>query len=408
MRRRDPPPKMKSLVEKIKEFPDNPGVYIMRDAQASVIYVGKATSLKERVRSYFAKNLAVKTDVQMKYVVEIEYIECESELEALVLESRLIKKYSPKYNIREKDDKSRAYVYITNDEYPRVSVIRETDLTGGKIIKKNLYGPFGSTKIVGEALELIRKIVPYRSCNKMPKKMCLYGYIGLCPVPCESNVSVSDYKLLVADVKNFLSGKKKKVLRSLKDELARHSKNQEYEQAAIIRDRIFALEHLKRVYITSDNIASVYDRVEGYDISNVSGKFATGSMVVFKNGTSEKSEYRKFKIKSVDGANDIAMLTEVLRRRFKNPWSKPDLIVVDGGRGQVNAVLSVLRSLGINDIAVIGIAKGPDRKKDEIISAQTFPRSEIALIKQVRDESHRFARNYYQKLHRKSSIPDHS
>lgn len=374
----------------------------MKDAQASVIYVGKATSLKERVRSYFAKNLPIKTDVQMKDVTDIEFIECESELEALVLESRLIKKYSPKYNIREKDDKSRAYIYITDEPFARVRIIRETDLVLEKIVKKNLFGPFGSAKIVGEALELIRKVVPFRSCSKMPKKKCLYGHIGLCPAPCESGVSHEEYRILLGEVKDFLAGRKKNVLRKLKSELARHSKLLEYEKAANVRDRIFALEHLKRVYMTSDNIVSIYDRIEGYDISNVSGEFATGSMVVFTNGVSEKSEYRKFKIKTVQGANDVEMLKEVLHRRLKNAWPKPDLMIIDGGKAQVNAALSVLRSLKIDDIALIGIAKGPDRKKDEIVSAQIFPRSEIALVKQVRDEAHRFARGYYQKLHRKN------
>jgi excinuclease ABC subunit C len=393
---------MKNLAEKIKDFPDSPGVYTMKDAQASVVYVGKTTSLKERVRSYFAKNLPIKTDVQMKDVADIEFIECESELEALVLESRLIKKYSPKYNIKEKDDKSRAYIYITDEPFGRVKIIRETDLALERIVKKNLFGPFGSAKIVGEALELIRKIIPFRSCSKMPKKKCLYGHIGLCPAPCESRISPEEYKTLIGEVKDFLTGRKKKVLSRLKSELVQYSKLLEYEQAANVRDRIFALEHLKRVYMTSDNIISIYDRIEGYDISNVSGEFATGSMVVFTGGVSEKSEYRKFKIKSVEGVNDVAMLKEVLRRRLKNSWPKPDLIVVDGGRSQVNAALSVLRSLSIDNIALIGIAKGPDRKKDEIISAQIFPRSEIALIKQVRDEAHRFARGYYRKLHRKN------
>jgi excinuclease ABC subunit C len=214
---------------------------------------------------------------------------------------------------------------------------------------------------------------------------------------------------MIIGVKDFLSGKKKRVLQRLKSELARYSKNLKYEQAAKVRDRIFALEHLKQAYITSENIVSVYDRIEGYDISNISGIFATGSMVVFLNGTSEKSEYRKFKInlsvattRPERQLGDVGMMRQMLMRRFNNPWPKPDLIVIDGGRAQVNVALGVLRSLDIGDIGVIGIAKGPDRKKDEIISTQTFPRSEIPIVKQVRDEAHRFARNYYQKLHRKT------
>lgn len=397
-----------SLKNKIKNFPDSPGVYLMRDKDGVIIYIGKATSLRERVRSYFSHDLSDKTYKQMLEVADIEFEETESALEALFLESQLIRKYAPKYNIRERDDKSRVYVHITKDDFPRIELVRETDLH--KLSKSPvLYGPFLSTKSVSDALELIRRIVAYRSCKKMPKKRCLYGYIGLCNAPCEKLISKDDYKKNIKLVKDFFEGRKARVLSSLKKELNKAAKNLEFERAAKIRDQIYALEHLKEMFLLSrDNPTTVFKRIEGYDISNISGAYAVGSMVVFIDGVSEKSEYRKFKIKWVKGANDTLMMKEIFYRRFsKSPtnegWDLPDLVLVDGGRGQVNAATEILNKLNLK-IPVIGLAKGPDRKKDEIITNQVLPRRDILLFKQVRDEAHRFAKGYYEKLHRKSSL----
>ncbi len=389
-----------SLKSSINNFPESPGVYLMSNTQKEIIYVGKATSLKHRVLSYFQKNLPTKTAKQMSEVVEIEYIETDSTVEAILLESRLIKKHSPIYNIKEKDDKSKLYIHITREEFPRVYTLRETDLVSIKEKNPIIYGPFFSGASLALALELIRKIAPFRSCRKLPKKQCLYGYLGLCAAPCISQVDKAQYRKSIRLVRDFFEGKKDRVISSLKKDLNKFSKNEEYEQAAQIRDRLQALEHLKHSFAIKKEIDTIFDRVEGYDISNISGSFATGSMVVFIDGLAEKSEYRKFKIKSVQGANDTGMMKEVLRRRFRNNWPHPDLIVIDGGKGQVNSAVIVLKSLNLN-IPIVGLAKGPDRKKDEIITSRILPRGEIALFKQVRDEAHRFAKGYYQKLHRK-------
>lgn len=395
-----------NLKEIIKKFPDTSGIYIMKNVTGDIVYIGKATSLKERVRSYFSSYLPDKTRIQMTEVVDIEYQETDSPLEALFLESRLIKKHLPKYNIKERDDKSRIYVHITREKFPRIHLLRETDLH--KIKGKNpiLYGPFNSAHSIIEALELIRRVIPFRSCNIMPKKKCLYGFIGLCEAPCENLISKNEYREQIRAVRDFFEGKKKRVLQRLNRDLRSASKNLEFEKAAKIRDHIFALEHIKQMFvIKNERQTPLFRRIEGYDISNISGAYATGSMVVFIDGMSEKSEYRKFKIKSASrqsqGANDVAMMKEVLMRRFKNNWSSPDLVLVDGGRGQVNAALSVLRSLNLK-LPVIGLAKGLDRKKDELITSRTLPRAEISLFKEVRDEAHRFAKGYYEKLHRKS------
>ena len=340
--------------------------------------------------------------MQMREVRKIDYLASETALEALILEANLIKKYSPKFNLREKDDKSRVYVHITREEFPRLYLLRETDLP--KITEKRpaLYGPFFSAAAVALALELIRKIVPFRSCNKLPEKRCLYGHLGLCEMPCEGRISREDYARRIREVRDFFEGKKMRVMQALRRELKAAVLKLDYEKAAQIRDRLSALEHLKRAFVLKlDTPPTIFRRIEGYDISNISGAYAVGSMVVFLDGESEKSEYRKFRVKSIRGANDVGMLKEILARRFKNDWPYPDLILVDGGRSQVNAVAAVLEKLGL-EIPVVGLAKGPERKRDELITSQIIPRGEIALFKRVRDEAHRFARGYYQRLHRKS------
>jgi excinuclease ABC subunit C len=219
-------------------------------------------------------------------------------------------------------------------------------------------------------------------------------------------IESADYRKNIRLVRDFFEGKKARVLSSLSKELKASAKKLEFERAAKVRDQIYALNHLKEMFIISrDNPTTVFSRIEGYDISNISGVYAVGSMVVFIDGISEKSEYRKFKIKWVKGANDTAMMKEILIRRFRNDWPHPDLILVDGGRGQVNAATDVLKNLKLN-IPVIGLAKGPDRKKDEVITNQVLPRKDIVIFKQVRDEAHRFAKGYYEKLHRRSSLID--
>ena len=379
----------------------------MLNAAGKVIYVGKATSLRERVGAYFARNLSAKTALQMREVEKIDYLVSESALEALILEANLIKKYAPKFNRREKDDKSRVYVHITRERFPRLYLLRETDLP--KIAEKRpiLYGPFFSGAAVAVALELIRKIVPYRSCNKLPKKRCLYGHLGLCEMPCEGRISKEDYARRVREVRDFFEGKKVRVTQALRRELKAAALRLEYEKAAQIRDRLSALEHLKQAFVLKlEAQPTVFRRIEGYDISNISGAYAVGSMVVFLDGESEKSEYRKFRVKSIRSANDAGMLKEVLSRRFKKippagGWPHPDLILVDGGHPQVNAVAAVLKTLAL-EIPVVGLAKGPERKRNELVTSRTLPRGEIALFKRVRDEAHRFAKGYYQRLHRKS------
>jgi len=394
------------MKKKISNLPLSPGVYIFRDKAAKIIYIGKAVNLRRRVSDYYRGAHDTKTTALVSEIARIDHKKTKSALEAMILEANLIKKHQPIYNIKEKDDKSYLYLWISRGDWPRVDLVRATDLHNIPEKSPRLFGPYTSGGALKSALEIIRPILPYRSCRKMPKRRCLYGHLGLCPVPCEGLISKAEYKKQINQLIAFFRGSYRTVVQQLRREMRQASKNKDYELAAILRDKVRALQHIKDIAVLQrDDRPSVYQRIEGYDISNISGLNATGSMVVFINGQSEKSEYRKFKIKSVSGANDTAMIGEVLVRRLRHKeWRLPDLIVIDGGEGQLNVAAKALVAAGLSQIPIVAIAKGPQRKKDEFRFRGRVPDRDLKLFKQVRDESHRFAIGYYRKLHRKSSL----
>ncbi|KKQ17972.1 MAG: Excinuclease ABC, C subunit domain protein [Berkelbacteria bacterium GW2011_GWB1_38_5] len=390
------------LISKIKKFPEVPGIYIMRDEKQTPLYIGKASSLRHRVLSYFQRPQETRLEKMLEQVKVIEIQKTDSVIEALFSESNLIKKYKPKYNIKLKDDKTFLGIFITKEDWPRVMPARLTQ----KLPEGEFFGPFPSSGQVREALQILRKIFPFRaSCKPMSGKACFEYHLGMCPGVCAGKVDQKDYQRTVKQIRLFLQGHKKEVIRDVEKQMKELAKNLEFEKAAKLRDTVFALRHIQDVaLIAEDDLKhpeDVPERIEAYDISNISGAFAVGSMVVFSEGLIDKAQYRKFKIKTVSGANDIAMLSEIFRRRFEHSeWPNPNLILVDGGKGQVNGAKEVLKDKKL-EIPVVGIAKGPKRDKDEIIADEKLSVDKKLLLR-IRDEAHRFAISYYRLRHQKS------
>ncbi|KKR28392.1 MAG: Excinuclease ABC, C subunit domain protein [Candidatus Woesebacteria bacterium GW2011_GWA1_39_8] len=379
----------------------------MRDKNRRPLYIGKASSLKHRVISYWQRPQETRIEKMLSQVSNIETKKTESVFEALFLENDLIKKYQPKYNVKLKDDKTFLGILITTEDWPRIMPARLTQ----KLPKGEFYGPFPSASQVREALQIIRKIFPFRySCEPMSGKACFEYHLGLCPGVCAGKLEKKEYQNIVRQIKLFLKGHKKQVIKNLESQMKTVAKNLHYEKAAKLRDQIFALKHIQDVALIKEEeieaAGNIPFRIEAYDVSNISGAFAVGSMVVFTEGLIDKSQYRKFKIKTVSGANDVASLQEVLNRRLEHKeWPMPDLIIIDGGKPQAYGARDILKSRRLN-IPVVGIAKGHDRNKNEIIMDPSInsgqAKIDTNLLLHIRDEAHRFAVQYYRLIHRKS------
>jgi excinuclease ABC subunit C len=547
--------------EQLKRMPHRPGVYIMRDAGKTVIYVGKAIDLHNRVRSYFNNfgQVSEKTVRLASEVTDIDFFIATSEQEALILENNLIKQYRPRFNIRLKDDKTFPYLKINlADEWPTIYITRRMEQDGGRY-----FGPFASPKSVKGTLRLLQRLFPVRICTKVIKGKtqhpCLEYHLGRCLGPCAGAVSRKEYAHAIKDVILFLEGKQERVVKELKTQMEAASEEQQYEKAALLRDRLQAINNViegekiaavirgdedvlafvqegdqayvqilsirgskltgregfllrgtrqeepsqimtsfvKQYYASSPQIPSLLvlqhpvddieiikewlrekrrgrfdiivprrgnkkqlidiaaenarqgfeqlklkemttakaadialeelqkklnlnnlpERMEAYDISNIQGTSAVGSMVVFEKGRPKPAHYRRFKIKTVEGANDYAMLQEVLRRRFKRSvdndekasetWTiMPDLMLIDGGKGQLNAVLDVMKETGKN-IPVAGLAKENEEiflpgKKTPLVLPKSSPG--LQLLQRLRDEAHRFAIGYFNTLHRRKTF----
>ena len=356
------------MVNLYKNLPESPGVYLMKDSRGQVLYIGKAANLRRRVASYFEKAHDYKIERLLSQVKKIDYKKTDTAVEALILESQLIRKYKPPFNVKEKDDKSFLWVEITIEKFPRVLLSRG----------KGDFGPFTSASSIREALRIIRRIFPFSVHT--PSKIgafhrpCFEYELGLCPGVCVSLINKTEYMKNIKNIKLLLEGKKQKIVKTITKEMEAASKKLEFEKAEKTRRQIFALQHIQDIALISDEKLEMRDeklktrgmRIEGYDVSNISGTAAAGSMAVFTNGRPDKNEYRKFKIRTITKSDDVGMLKEILRRRFGNPWPLPALILIDGGVGQVNAAKRVISEFGLN-IPVLGMAKGPLRKKNEIV-----------------------------------------
>jgi len=411
-----------NLSNQIKKLPDTSGVYLFKKGK-EILYIGKATSLKDRVRSYFSADL-VNTRGQfiadmVSKAEKVDYLKTDSVLEAIILESNLIKKYQPKYNTKEKDDKSYNYVVITKEDFPRVLLIRGRELemmnsqTGGLNIKYK-FGPYPNGSAIKEGLKIIRKIFSYRDkCNPSkgsPWKPCFNRQIGLCPGVCSGEISKADYADTIRNIKLFFEGKKKSLVRKLERQMKEFAKNREFEKAGKVKKILFALNHIQDVALIKKSeeeiVKNIFSRgavfrMEAFDIAHISGTNMVGAMVVSEDGELKKSDYRKFKIRSVKIPNDTAALKEIVERRLKHKeWPLPDIIIYDGGFAQRNAVEGILKNILGNDfkIKIVGVVKDRKHKPSRLIGEEVVIKKYKKEILILNSEAHRFAISFHRKL----------
>ena len=396
--------------EKVKKLPQVPGVYIMRSKRGKVIYVGKASSLRKRVGSYFSKAADLKTDSLLKNVDDVDYIECESSEQALILEAALIKEKKPKYNISLRDNKSYPYIEITKEKFPRIFISRP------KANNKNLlFGPYPQAKTLESALTLIRRVFPYRSCKRMPSQACLFFHLKLCPAPCIEKISLSAYKNNIQSICKILKGQRRELVSELTAKMKKIAAGKKFEEAASLRDKLLAIDSLYKGKPKAHEIIALKEilslprlplHIEAIDISSLGRSDCVGSVVVFRDGVPDKNSYRRFQIRTARKRDDYDMIAEVMRRRYsrlrKENSSLPNLIIVDGGKGHLLRAHKELEALGVS-ISLIGIAKRNEEiwtvsKKTHLTISRSNPG--LHLIQRARDEAHRFA-HAYGLIHRK-------
>ncbi len=433
------------LQDKLKQLPKSPGVYFHKDANGLIIYVGKAAVLNNRVRQYFQKSRSrdPKTEALVAEIADTDWMVVESELEALFLEAEMIRRYMPRYNILLRDDKSMSYIRIDYDsEYPTVTTTRRPLDDGARY-----FGPYLSTQSVRKALKYLRRVFPY-AVKRMPsqKRATLYYHLGLDPGLEEGRTTLEDYRANLRKMMAVIEGKRTSIIKELERDMKRFAKESQFEEAAKVRNQIFALKKLDQQVIFSDKefmdiskdhaLTELVDllglngyprRIEGYDISHMQGTDVVASMVVFTNGVSDKGQYRKFKTK-INKNDDFYNMNETIKRRLSDKnikaWSKPDLVLIDGGKGQLDAALKARDELNKSDIPFIGLAK---REEQIVVSVSrsnvsvnatmlqklggfvtetdeftliNLPHSTnlIKLLQRIRDESHRFAVTYHSVL----------
>jgi excinuclease ABC subunit C len=423
--------------EKVKTFPPTPGVYLMKDADGKVIYVGKAKNLRNRAGSYFTAIAATerRTAELVKHIADIDFIATETEVDALLREARLVKDVRPRFNTDLKDDKTFPYLQIRiREEFPRVEFTRKPRRRGVK-----LYGPFTSARSLRAAIQVLQRVFQFRTCSLDIRsnderwrwfRPCLLHSIRQCTAPCNLRVSREDYRKQIRSLRLILEGKKSRLIREMTADMAQASANLNFEKAAKIRDEMAALSKLElRGDADKDiqpeafhidpkkglvglkkvlGLPTVPRSIEGIDIAHLGGTDTVASLVAFLDGLPFKQGYRRFKIKTVEGVDDFASMREVVSRRFSNhnrdEWGTPDLVLIDGGKGQLSAAVDAFRSLGVEPPTLISLAK----QDEEIFRPGTSEPIKLSrhsaalrLLQFVRDESHRFAQHYHHTLRRR-------
>ncbi len=412
---------MEALKKKVDELPQGPGVYLYKDARGRIIYIGKAKNLKKRVQSYFTRDPAAKTRALVARIADIEFILSPSEAQAQLLEASLIKEKQPHYNISLKDDKSFPLIRITDERFPMVSICRSKDRRQDTQ-RCRYFGPYTNARLLRQALQVIRKIFGFRTCAALPKKPCLYYRLKLCPGPCAGKITASQYRQRIEDIGLFLDSRYEELLARLTCDMKQAAVEKRYEDAALLRDQMLALSAIgnyRKHFVSPDESEDLRIliglkrtplRIEGFDIATLAGQEATGAMVRFYRGFPDKGNYRRFRIKTVQGSDDYAMIREVVSRRYARLVSErkqlPDLVLIDGGRQHLEAALDELRKLQVS-VPVISIAK---EEENIYVAGHAEPlrldadTPALNLIRRVRDEAHRFARRYHHLLRHKKLL----
>jgi excinuclease ABC subunit C len=430
------------LEKKLADLPKAPGVYFHKDAKGEIIYVGKAAVLRNRVRQYFQKSRSrdPKTEALVAEIADLDYMVVESELEALFLEAEMIRRYMPRYNILLRDDKALSYIRVDYDsDYPTVSTTRRPLDDGARY-----FGPYFSTIAVRQALKLLRRVFPFATRRiGGQKRASLHYHLGLDPGLEEGKTSLDDYRANLRKLMAVIQGRRKTIVKELEADMKRAAKASEYEKAAKLRNQLFALQGLDTQVIFSDkefldiskdhalneliNLLSMSKypyRIEGYDISHMQGSDVVASMVVFTNGVSNKAEYRKFKTK-INQNDDFYNMNETLKRRLseknRKAWGTPNLVLIDGGKGQLDAAIKARDEASCTNIPFIGLAKREEQiviqkgksnvtldettlhqlggftteSEDFILVNIPHNTNLVKLLQRIRDESHRFAVSYH-------------
>jgi excinuclease ABC subunit C len=418
--------------DNISKLPNEAGVYCFYDKK-ELLYIGKAVNIRDRVKNHFQQP-SFRDNLFISQVSKIGYIKTGSEIEALILEANLIKKHQPKFNVVWRDDKNYFYVGITKEAFPQIFITHQPKT------QSEYAGPFVDGKALKETLKFLRKIFPYRSCRFVPKKSCLWYHIDRCPAPCVLKSKIMDVpairKKLEKEAQKYASslfriiqGKKSEVLKKLKKEMYEASKIKDFEKAGRIRDKISALEKIlanakifepqtikeENQWSRAENVLRKISgskkeifRIEAYDISNIQGKEATGSQIAFFEGKPDKNMYRKFRIRMEARPNDVAMLKEILSRRFLHKeWGFPDLLLIDGGKAQLNAAIEIKNKVAkTKNIPAMSLAKKHNELfvegKNKPVLLRELPGEVANLILRLRDEAHRFAISYHKKLRSES------
>ncbi len=381
------------LKHKIKDFPNQPGVYRFLDINKQILYIGRATNLRKRVAQYFRKDLDPRIAEMVEQAKDIKYQTTDTVLEAILLEARKIKEHWPKYNIRDKDDKSFVYLVFPLTKFSYPILIRGHELKKFPVSKNKIFGPFQNQYLIKNALKIIRRIFPYSTCTPNQGKACFDYQIGLCPGTCIGEIDEKEYQKNIHNIIMLFAGQKKRLMTRLKTENP--------EQAE-------AFEKIQEVtLLTQDEIESTkgVSRIEAYDISHLTGQDTYGAMAVMTNGKPDKSQYRLFKIKSAPKHDDLRALAEMLTRRFNHPeWPRPDLILIDGGKPQIDYLNQLFQDRNLS-IPLVGLSKYAE---DKLVypgktktSIKVLVQSIKPLLLQIRDEAHRFSNRARTKSMRK-------